>query len=114
MPRRPARITVHFREIARHGSRGAATYATFAVELRQGRRSWTIGRVFGGGRAWEGLPVCGAAWSRRHATRRAATYALAYREDWRDPETHMRSCAPALSGALLWALTHHEETDGSV
>jgi hypothetical protein len=100
MPRR-AKRTVHFREITRYRDVGTVLYA---VEIRQGRTSWTIGRVFGGGRHWEGLAVNGAAWSRRHPTRIAATYALAYHEDWRDEETFIRSCAPALSGELLHAI----------
>lgn len=84
---RPARIHFHFVELARDGA-----FVDYAVEARQARKSWTVGRISGAlgsypGPAWNALPVGGTAWTRNHGTRRAAFAALLAREDFRYTDT---------------------------
>lgn len=86
MPRRPARVRIHFIELGRWELTDY-TERLYAVELRQGRTRRTIGRISGGGRSWMALPVGGAAWTRRHRTRTLALDALQCREDHRWPHT---------------------------
>ncbi len=86
MPRQPAKIHYHFVETQRDGR-----FVDYTVEVRQGQRRWSIGRISGatGGYRpqWAGLPIGAEAWTRYHLTRREAFAALLAREDFRIPRT---------------------------
>jgi len=92
---RTAKITVHFVTDESEG-RGyrigpRSTFRDYVVELRQGRRCWSVGRISGSVRngrgAWNGLPIGADAWTRWHRTRADALAALQARETFTDETT---------------------------
>jgi hypothetical protein len=83
---RTATARIKFVETTRHGL-VSCVMREYNVEVRQGQVRRTIGRIYGGGRSWEALPVAASAWTRRHTTRAAAVQALQAREDFRFEHT---------------------------
>jgi hypothetical protein len=88
---RIARTRVHFVETAVQETSPGVITRDYNVEIHQGQRRWTVGRIMGGRRSWAALPVGAKAWTRWHATRAAALSALQMREDCQDERTWIRA-----------------------
>ncbi len=83
------------------GAPTGTTFREYNVEVHQGARRQTIGRISGvinsAGSSWMGLPIGAQAWTCRHTTRKAALAALLIREDWQAVRAAQDAAAYALT-----------------
>lgn len=96
---RTARTTTHF-VLTAEDKGGVTVMRDYNVEERQGQVRRTVGRVYGGGNSWMGLPIGGTAWTCRHTTRAAALDAMRRRENCVEVQVARDIAAAAADHAL--------------